>query len=118
MIVAAYHMRDLHQSVVDNHDIVVDRHAAGTQNDRIADHFTGELDFAVNDVMKTDGPGWNLQADSSGLALRAPAFGFLAIERAALARVNWLAMLRLGAFAISLQLLLGTETQVGFVLAQ
>ena len=71
MIVAADHVRDLHQRVVNHDHVVVDRHPVRTQNDGIADDFVRELDVAVNDVVKADGMLGNPQPDGAGLAGRA-----------------------------------------------
>ena len=114
MIVAADHVRDLHQRVINHHHVVVDRHPVRTQDDGIAHHFVRELHVAMHDVVKTDGVLGNPQPDGAGLSRRSPPLGFRRIDRAAFAGIDRLAMLGLGPFALLLQLCFGAETQIGF----
>ena len=68
MIVAADHVRDLHQRIVNHHHVVVDRHPVRTQDDGIADYFVREFDIAMHDVMKADGMLGNSQPDRAGFS--------------------------------------------------
>ena len=55
MVVAANHVRDLHEGVVDGDDVVVDGHAGRPHQDRIADRLAGKLDIAADDVVEAQG---------------------------------------------------------------
>ena len=88
MIVAANDVRDLHQRVVDHHHVVVNRNAAGAQDDGIADHFVGELDHAAHDVVKANGVLGNAQANGRSFAAGAAALRLRRIERPALAGIE------------------------------
>ena len=118
MVVAADHVGDLHQRVVNHHHVVVNRHPTGAQNDGIADHFVRELDIAVHNVVKADGMLGNAQPNGAGLARAPPPFGFFRIDGAALAGINRRSMLGHCPLAFFLQVFFGAETQVGFAFVQ
>ena len=54
MIIAANHMGDVHQRIIDRDHVVIYRHARRTNQDRIRDRIGGELHRAANDVMERD----------------------------------------------------------------
>src|SRR5258707_1307513 len=83
MIVAPDHMRDFHQRVVYDYNVVIDRHPTRTQDDGVAHYFIRELDFAMDNVMETNWPLRNSQANSTGLALRTAFLRFIRIDRSA-----------------------------------
>src|SRR5271170_4455469 len=118
MIVAANYVGDLHQRVVDDDHVVVDRHAVRTEDDGIADDFIGKLDISVNDIVKADGMLGNPQPDGAGFAGHAAALGFFGVHHAALARIDWLAPFCQGFFAFSFQIFLSAETQIRFTFVQ
>ncbi len=80
MIVAANDVSDLHQRVIHDHHVVVNRNAAGPQNDGIADRFVGEFHHAAHDVVKADGVLGNCQSDGRSFAARTPTLGLGWVE--------------------------------------
>ena len=68
----------------------------------------------MHNVVKTDGVLRNSQSDGAGFSAGSPLLGFRRRNSATFARIDRLAMLGLGPFALLLQFLLGAETQVGF----
>ena len=54
MILAADDVRDLHQSIVDDHGEVVRRDAAGTQEDEVTDHPAAERDAPAHQIGEGD----------------------------------------------------------------
>jgi hypothetical protein len=85
VIVAANHVGDFHQSVVHHHHVVVDRHATRAHDDGVTDDFMRELNFSVDDVVKTNGMLGNAQANGAGLPRCPPPLGFRGVQGAALA---------------------------------
>ena len=78
VILAADHMRHLHQRIVDDDGEVVGRHAVGADDHRIADDVGVEADVAADDVGEHDvaiapGPGSGSPAARRRRSARSPA---------------------------------------------
>src|SRR4051794_27514112 len=117
MIIAADDMRDLHLRVVDDDDVVVNRHSRRAHDDRIAHDFVGKLDRAVHDVMKLDRPLGNVKADGATLAAGASLERFCGIDLPAFAGVVRWEMRGESFLAFDLELLGRTETEIRLALA-
>src|SRR6266567_4813633 len=102
MVIAADHVSDLHQGIVYNDHVVVNRHSRRAQNDGIAHDLVGKLYRAVNNVMKSDRVAGNTQANSARFTGSPAALRLCRINRATLSGINWLAMFRRGAFSLVL----------------
>jgi len=109
---------DLHQRVIDDDDVVVYRHSRRTQNDGVTHDFVGKFHSAVNDVMEANGMLGNAETDGAGFRGSSPALRFGGINGAAFAGVNRLTVLGGGAGAFFLQVFLGTEAEVRFLLIE
>src|SRR5579872_1034363 len=114
MIVAADYVRDLHQGVIDDNYVVVNRHTGRTKNDGITDDFVGKFNVAVNDVVEADGVLGNAEANGACFPGDSSALRLCWIQVSALAGIDWLTMLGSGAFAVFLKFFFGAKAQVGF----
>ena len=78
-----------------------------------------ELDRAMHDVVEANGMLGNAQANRGSLAAGTTALGFRGIERAAFPGIDWAAAgWRAHTLAVTLQLLLGAEAEIGLAFAQ
>ena len=68
MVIAADHVRDFHQRIINHDYIVINRHSRRAQNNGIADDFIRKLNRAMNDVMKTNRMVGNAQADGASFS--------------------------------------------------
>ena len=118
MIVSPDHVCNLHQRIVDHHDVVINRHCIGTQNDGIADDFIGELDLSMYDVVEANGMLRNFQPNGTGFTSCTPPPGFLRINVAASTRVNWLAAFRQCPVTLSLQIVFGAEAKISLAFTE
>ena len=118
MIVAANHVRDLHQRVIDHDDVVVDRDSRRPQDDGIAHCFVGKLDDAAHDVVKADRVLRNAQANRGLLSCSATAPRLGWVDATTCAGIERRAALGHGSFAVLLQLFLRAEAQVSFAFAE
>ena len=58
--------------VVNHNNVVVNRHAAGTDNDGIAHDLMGKFNVPTHDIVKANGVFGNLEADGRCFARRPP----------------------------------------------
>src|SRR5664280_3743756 len=84
------------------------------QDDGIADHFAGELDWAVHDVVKANGVLGNAQPDRRRFAICPAALAVLGIERAAFSGVDRRLLMLQSMLAVTLQFLLRAEAEIRF----
>src|SRR5271157_668250 len=118
VVVATNHVRDLHQLVVHDDHVVVNRHACGAHDDGIAHHLVRKLDWAVDDVVEPNGMLGNTQSNCSTLAIRSAALAFSGIESAAFARIDRRLLVCERMRALPLQFFLRAETEICFALTQ
>ena len=116
MIVAADDVRNLHLGVVDHHHVVVNRHAAGAQDDGVADHLIGKLDRAAHHVVKAYGALGNVQADGAGLSRLLSPQRFGRIELAAGSRIDRRTMFFHRLLALLVQFLRRAEAVISLAL--
>src|SRR5271157_1037280 len=116
VVVATNHVRDVHERIVHDDHVVVNRHACGAHDDGIAHHFVGKLDRAVHDVVEANGMLGDTQANRSGLAIRSAALALSGIESAAFARIDGRLLMCERMRTLVLQL--RAETEICFALTQ
>src|SRR5487761_506897 len=83
VVIAADHMRDLHQMIVDDYGVIVSGIAVRPDEHRIADDLAWKAGRPVNQIVPGKGAFLNLQADGGWLAGRSPAHGFFTRQAAA-----------------------------------
>ena len=118
MVVAADDVGNLHQRIVDDDYVVVNRNPGRAQDDGIAHHLIREFDLAVHDVVKTNGSLRNAQADGARFAGLAASQRLFGIEAATGSWINRLAMLGVGQFALLLKFRVRAKAQIRLALGQ
>src|SRR5271157_2531000 len=118
VVVATNHVRDVHERIVHDDHVVVNRHARGAHNDGIAHHLVRKLDWAVDDVVEPNGMLGDTQANRGGLAIRSAALALSGIESAAFARIDGRLLMCERMRTLVLQFFLRAETEIRFALTQ
>jgi len=123
VIVAADHVRDAHERIVDGDHVVIDRHTgrhtAGTSHQhRIAHGFRSEHHVATNNVVEAERVVFDSQANREMLAGGEVLFDLTGREIAAAARVDLRAMFRGGLGTLRLELLRSAEAAVRLAFGQ
>ena len=127
MVVAADHVGDVHQRIVDGDHVVVDGDTfdvaifvtgGGTDNDRIANRLGGEFHLTPDQVVKPERVIFDFQADSKGLVRGKLLIDLFRGEGAALSRVDLRAVFGGGLAALLFQLFRSAEARIGFAFAQ
>ena len=118
MVVAANHMRNPHQRIVDRHHVVVHRHASGADQDRVGHGFSGKLHSTTNNIVKQNRIGPDFQTHCKRLSAVRASSAFFRRNISAPPGVELRLVCGNGLCPLGIELLRGTEAAIGVAFSQ